>query len=582
MTRGAHLFRQIPLALCWGALAAPALLFTRFDGGLAFLWGASAVLIVALIRTSRRHWWAPLTACGLVSIPVSGLWGIGWTWTVPMACANLLEPAIAAWLMKRREGSGELMASLTWFRRFLIAMTIAPLIVSPLPVGLAMLAGMGSDPFTSFSHFFAGHSLGNLAVAPIAFLLTGKAARRETLHILHQRRHDAAWVLPLVIAVTLLVFAQSSWPILFLPVMIVVFATFRLGRLGAATSLTLLIIIGGILTAQGSGPIKLSGAPLGERLQFFQFYIAATVLTVLPIAADLHARRKLLRQLRRSEAEFRMLAEHCTDVIMRLRSDGRIAYVSPSIETLAGYRPEQLLGRRIRLLVDPRDLDRVVAEHRNCMAEGGSAHSFAFRVRTSSGEVRWLQTHARAIVTGDGSATDILAILRDVTAFKDREAELSQAALTDRLTGLPNRRALEARLASLRPGDHCLALLDLDRFKQVNDTYGHDAGDEVLKGFADVARRLVRSHDTVARLGGEEFVILFEHTSVDQAYQVCDRMRRIVGQTLLATPAGPIRITISGGVATIGRGGLGASLKAADEALYRAKRGGRDRMLLAA
>ena len=158
--------------------------------------------------------------------------------------------------------------------------------------------------------------------------------------------------------------------------------------------------------------------------------------------------------------------------------------------------------------------------------------------------------------------------------------------MTDLLTGLPNRRSFEAKVKG-RAGQagevgDCIALFDIDRFKAVNDTYGHDAGDAVLQGFADVVSRLVRTHDTVARLGGEEFVVLLEDTSIEQAYQVCDRMRRLLAQTPLVTPAGPLRITVSGGVAQLGRGGLPSALKAADEALYRAKKGGRDLLLLAA
>lgn len=104
----------------------------------------------------------------------------------------------------------------------------------------------------------------------------------------------------------------------------------------------------------------------------------------------------------------------------------------------------------------------------------------------------------------------------------------------------------------------------------------------MLKGVAEVLRRLVRTGDTVARLGAEEFVMLFEDTSLEQAYQVCDRMRRILSATPLATPAGPLRITVSSGVAVIGVTGLQPALKSADEALYRAKRGGRNQLLLAA
>jgi diguanylate cyclase (GGDEF)-like protein/PAS domain S-box-containing protein len=345
-------------------------------------------------------------------------------------------------------------------------------------------------------------------------------------------------------------------------------------------SIATLAVIGAFETRLGLGPVYLSPLSLSGQLLVFQFFLAVTVLTVLPVAVELESRKELLQRVRDSEAEFRMLADYSTDAIMRLAETGHIKYVSPFIHELTGYHPDELVGKRSRILVDPRDFDRVISEHRVAMATGGEAHTYSHRIRRKDGEVLWLQTHGRAISLAEGRR-ELLAIMRDVTAFREREAELSEAALTDRLTGLPNRRAIEAATARLAQGEHCIALLDLNRFKQVNDTYGHDAGDAVLKGFADLARQLVRTHDTVARLGGEEFVLLFEHTRLEQAYAICDRMRRILGQTPLATPAGPVRVTVSGGVVAIGRGGLEASLKAADEALYLAKRSGRDRLLVA-
>lgn len=411
-------------------------------------------------------------------------------------------------------------------------------------------------------------------------MLSGQRARGETLDHLRANWRPALTVLVVATAVSLLVFAQTEISIMFVASLVAVASTVRLGREGAAVSIATIALIGGLATGAGIGPVYLVPLSLHGQLLMFQLFLAVTCLTVLPVAAELESRKALLRRVRESEAEFRMLAEHCTDAIMRISKAGEISYVSPAVLQLSGYAPDEMIGRRSRILVDPRDFERVVSEHRAVMAEGGGAHSYSYRIRRKDGKVRWLETHARSITADE--ETQLLAIMRDVTAVREREAELCEAALTDRLTGLPNRRALEAALQRLKAGDHCIALLDLDLFKQVNDTYGHDAGDAVLKGFADVARRLVRSHDLVIRHGGEEFVILFEHTQLEQAYQVCDRMRRFLGQTPLMTPQGPLRVTVSGGVAVLGKAGLNAALKAADDALYRAKKSGRDRLLLAA
>lgn len=578
------LARQWILALGYGLLAGLAVTLTRFDGGVAFLWGASALLIAALARTSMRNWWAPLVTCGAVGIAVTGFLGLGWTAAPFLLVGNLGEALIAAYILKRGNSGREVMSSLDWFGRFVFAMLTGPVLMAP--VAGATISAFGGDFSATVETFIVGHALGNLALTPIAYMLTGRAARRETKRLLKRHKKTALTLLPTVGLVVFVTFWQTSLPILFLPVMWVVLATFRLGRLGAAASLALLTGVGGILTAKGLGPVSLTGASLGDRMQFFQFYLAATVLTVIPIAADLHSRQKLHRSLRRSEAEFRLLAEHCTDVIMRISIDGRILYASPSVALVTGYQPGELIGRHSRLLIDPADFERVRNEHRATLAAGGEARSYSYRTVIRSGEQRWFSTHGRALLDEDGEPIELLSYIRDITGAKADEREWVQAALTDSLTGLPNRRAFE-RAAAKRSNvgaarRDCVALFDLDRFKSINDRFGHDVGDEVLKSFAISALKLTRPSDTLARLGGEEFVLLIEDASIEQAFDICERIRREVGGGLIMVPPEELRVTVSGGVAALGPDGLGAALKAADEALYRAKKSGRDRLLLAA
>ena len=157
--------------------------------------------------------------------------------------------------------------------------------------------------------------------------------------------------------------------------------------------------------------------------------------------------------------------------------------------------------------------------------------------------------------------------------------ELRQAALTDPLTLLPNRRAFFERLtAQAQSGERaCLAMIDIDHFKRVNDRFGHAAGDAVLRHFADVARASFRSGDMVGRIGGEEFAVVLRGVDLDQACKICQRLVDMLCDTDIATPAGTVRVTISTGVATIGSDG-DAAMAAADSAMYEAKRGGRSRL----
>lgn len=157
--------------------------------------------------------------------------------------------------------------------------------------------------------------------------------------------------------------------------------------------------------------------------------------------------------------------------------------------------------------------------------------------------------------------------------------ELRRVALTDQLTGLPNRHAFFTELAQQAAAQEtaCVAMIDIDHFKLVNDRFGHAAGDTVLRNFAEIARSTFRSGDTVGRIGGEEFAVILRGVTVDQACVVCQRLVDRVAGTDIAIPEGSVRVTISSGIAAIGHDS-DAAMAAADGALYAAKRGGRSRL----
>ena len=167
--------------------------------------------------------------------------------------------------------------------------------------------------------------------------------------------------------------------------------------------------------------------------------------------------------------------------------------------------------------------------------------------------------------------------------------EVQRLAITDELTGLHNRRHLyelsehELRRARRRQEPVSAIMLDIDRFKSINDTYGHALGDSVLRALADCCRRNVRDHDILGRYGGEEFVIVLPATDLPAARNVAERVRRCIAGEAIPTEQGDLRITISAGVATYDGGDpdVAALIERADAAMYAAKRAGRNRVELA-
>lgn len=188
---------------------------------------------------------------------------------------------------------------------------------------------------------------------------------------------------------------------------------------------------------------------------------------------------------------------------------------------------------------------------------------------------------------------EIVSVCTDITRSKEAElalrvayAELERLAMTDELTGVPNRRHFLAQLESERQRAQrykhpaCMAMLDLDHFKQVNDRYGHPAGDEVLKHFADLLSRHMRCEDVVGRLGGEEFALLMPETSPSGAQTVLERVRHALANAQLDFIAPGFAYTFSAGVAELALTDSSACnrwIHEADQALYRAKAGGRNR-----
>lgn len=196
-----------------------------------------------------------------------------------------------------------------------------------------------------------------------------------------------------------------------------------------------------------------------------------------------------------------------------------------------------------------------------------------------------------AKATGSKDPTETLAVLPEINTWYAEAVELREAvyqhvlmmfrrvnslkeeAITDPLTGVLNRRGFNKMAATYEHCPfRCMIAIDIDHFKRVNDTFGHEAGDEVLVSFAGLLKEQCRSHDVISRFGGEEFIILLPDTSLKEAFLIAERIRKVVEITTLPFAG---RITMSAGVC----GGTDNEnlLKYADEALYRAKRTGRNR-----
>jgi len=283
----------------------------------------------------------------------------------------------------------------------------------------------------------------------------------------------------------------------------------------------------------------------------------------------------LIRATRRQTAHFRSLVTSSTDLVLVLGARG-CEYASESVTTMLGR--SDVLGDGLDRLLHPDDRDGVWATH----TDGGPPET-VFRLRNRFGEWRQLEAHVTDL-RRDRYVRGVVLNGRDVTERLKLEEQLTRQAFHDSLTGLANRALFRDRIdqalaRSARSHETLgVLLIDLDGFKQVNDSLGHDAGDELLRHVAARFDELVRPGDTLARLGGDEFALLLEGADEDQAVAVARRLLATL-ETPAALAQRELAVTASIGiVAHTGGGGDSAELiRHADVAMYAAKADGRAR-----
>jgi diguanylate cyclase (GGDEF)-like protein/PAS domain S-box-containing protein len=291
--------------------------------------------------------------------------------------------------------------------------------------------------------------------------------------------------------------------------------------------------------------------------------------------------------LQRIESTYGPLAEGVPSVayVYEPGVNGQCLYISPSIERVLGFPQEDWIsdGGLWDRLLHPEDADRVISNEAEC-ARSGEALVQEYRISRADGRVVWIRDEMTVVRGEDGKAAPLFyGVFLDVTDRKKMEAELERLALYDSLTALPNRALFSDRLAHAierrgRAQATAVYFLDLDRFKRINDSLGHSAGDEVLREIAARVQRMLRPDDTVARFGGDEFTVLCESVGgVLEAVGVADRLQREIARPIRAGGA-ELRLSVSIGVALAEPGedaDCSRLVEDADAAMYRAKeRGG--------
>ena len=398
---------------------------TREAGRVAAIWLSNAVVLTALLRAPVRHW-PVLLVTGFVAnlaanITVGDVAGLA----LALGVCNMVEVLVGAALMRSgRKEALDLFKLRTFARLCILVGGVACAISATLAA--TVIASTGAPFAAVWRTWYFADAIGMITFVPILLLFdrgfsSVQAPRWETVAI------------PLVAAgLAATVFAQTTFPLLFVIFPILVAAAFRLGVRGAATTMFACLVIAILFTVQGYGPIARIDAALPEQILFLQFYLAVAVFTVIPVALVLGERAQLAAELSASAAEHRLVINTTQDVLFRADIEGRWTFLNDGWVRMTGHAIETSLGALSTDFINPDDY-AIVAAHRAQLVDGFDDYSFEARYRHAEGSWRWFEARVSAIRDAHGRFVGSSGILSDVTARKESEATLSDSEARYRL-----------------------------------------------------------------------------------------------------------------------------------------------------
>ncbi len=581
------------LALCAGAALAETLWRAGEGGPGPLLMGTG--LLTSILLISDREQRAGYLLPGLVGLtlghlllPAHPLLAIG------LALAETLAAGLTTWAVVWLLGDDLMMDGTTQLVEMILLGLCLPVLPASLLAGLGLHLANGIPFLTATTAWFVADALGTAILAPL--VLTTQRTRLRLA-----RGGAEGWRVALhgllLLAASLAAFGLNSIPIAFLIFPPLLLITAELGFLGGAFGCSIVAAIAVPSTLRGHGSLALlTQFTSQQRVLVLQLFLATCLLCVTVVALVLSEQRRLQILVGENEARFRLLAENSGDIIILSTLDGTRIYVSPAVEAILGWTPAEMLTQSYQELAHPEDVP-AMAEQIKMLAAGTPIKGTTYRMQRKDGGYAWLEANLRPYRHArTGEVIGYVNVARDITQRRAAEQDLQNAyasleavATVDALTGVANRRRFdevltqEWRRAIRNSTSISIVLVDVDRFKDYNDLYGHLRGDSCLKQIAEAALDVIgRPGDLVARYGGEEFALVMPGATAEGAVQIAEQLRAAVeGRGLKHEGNIAGVVTISAGCATLVplRGSSAHELiNAADMALYQAKNSGRNRI----
>jgi diguanylate cyclase (GGDEF)-like protein/PAS domain S-box-containing protein len=515
------------------------------------VWPCTGIALAAFLMLGYRAWPGILLGAFLVNVTTSG----SVTTSIGISLGNTAEGLLGAYLVGRfAHGRNAFDRAQDIFKFTVLAGMVST--ATSATMGVTSLSLGGFSEWTNFAPiwltWWVGDAVGSLIVTP--FLILWSTRPRSSW-----KRHQiievtALFLIQFLVAQIvfggLLPIQAKNYPLGFLSIPILIWAAFRFGQREASTALIILSGTGVWGTLRGYGPFVMKTP--NESLLLLQTYIGVLNITILSLSAVVSEHRRALKDLQKSREELeqrvasrtedllnanrvmeaeiaerkrveenlaesknhlRMIIDSEPDCLKLITADGTILDMNPAgLAMIEADSKEQVIGKCIYQLVSPENQSAFMSLNERVFS--GESETLEFEIVGLKGTHRWLETHAVPFRNTKGEIIAHMSNTRDITERKQTEERLSYLANYDLLTGLPNRILLFDRLEQAIPRVRwqkrlvAVLFLDLDNFKQINDTLGHNTGDLLLKAVGERLTRFVRQGDTVARLGGDEFVLV--------------------------------------------------------------------------